>query len=184
MSESLKPGLILFLLTVAAVFLLSAVYFITREPIQNQRERQKNAEMARLLPDAKTFEKIETVSGEASVGEVYAAYNKNGDKYGYLVFSEASGFGGEIEILTAVEPDGVILSVCVIKSSETPGLGEKIKETAFTGQFNEKSSALTVTSRSPGENEIHAVTGATISSRAMVSAVNAAIDYYNNHIKE
>jgi electron transport complex protein RnfG len=75
----------------------------------------------------------------------------------------------------------------VLSHSETPGLGEKITGTGFISQFTNKSvqNQLVVVKRSvQKENEVQAITGATISSKAVTLAVNSAIDAYNAVISE
>jgi len=182
MRDAFKQGFVLFAITVAAVFCLSVTYLLTKEPIRQQQEKDYNAAMSALLPDAAVFEdeRIEDVGG---VTGVVAGYGGDGALIGYVVQTEANGYGGTIGVLTAFDAGGVISGVSVINSSETPGLGENVRNGSFAGQFKGKSSTLAVTKTAPSESEIHAVSGATISSRAVVTAVNAAIQYYETYLK-
>ena len=182
MFEIVKPGLILFAIAAIAAFLLGAVYEITKDPIAAQQERIKNESMAKLLPEADEFIAGEINSGSDNISEVYTGY-KNGLPQGYVILSETQGFSGIIGILAAFDLSGAIKDVSVIKSSETPGLGENIKTPAFIAQFINKASKLNVTRTAPNENEIQAITSATITTQAFTDAVNAALDYFNAHLK-
>ena len=181
MVEIIKPGLILLLITVTAAFMLGGVYEITKEPIRLQQESDKNAAMSKLIPEASEFSQIELIVNDNGITEIFSGYN-NGVCAGYIISSETQGYGGVIGILTAFDMNGSIIDLEILKSSETPGLGENVKNASLTGQFINKFSRITVTKSSPNENEIQAVTSATISSNAVTSAVNASIDYFNAYI--
>jgi len=183
MLKIIRPGLILFCITVAAVFFLSVTYNATKEPIRLQRQKDKNAAMARLLPEATEFFDEELIENSGGVTEVSTGYG-DGLTLGYIIRTETNGYGGVIGVLSAFDTNGTIIGVSVTESSETPGVGDKILNAAFTGQFENKSAALNVTGRLPGDDEIQAVTGATVSSGAVVGAVNAAAEYFDIYLKE
>ena len=93
---------------------------------------------------------------------------------GYVITAQAKGYGGQVPVMVAFGADGAIASVRFLDNSETPGLGQKVKDDAFQGQFSGMAAeAFTL-------DDIDAVTGATISSRAATTAINAAIEVYQS----
>jgi len=107
-----------------------------------------------------------------AVDDCYEA-KASGQTVGHTVQVTTRGYGGEIEIIVGIDTDGVITGIIVggASFSETPGLGAKTKEPAFTEQFK----GLTPPAVLKGN--VDSVTGASISSGAVVGAVNAAVDF-------
>ena len=97
----------------------------------------------------------------------------NGETKGYTAQVTVKGYGGEIEIVVGVDNDGVITGINVggANFSETAGLGAKTKEPAFTEQFKGLSAPLTL------KGNVDSVSGASVSSGAIVNGVNAVLDY-------
>ena len=110
--------------------------------------------------------------------EVYRAV-RDGEFAGYCVNLQPSGYIGKINMIVGIKPDLSFSGIKIISMSETPGLGAKTGEEAFYGQFSSgKKGNLTVVknSSSPDENEINAVSGATISSKAVTNGANCALE--------
>jgi RnfABCDGE-type electron transport complex G subunit len=122
--------------------------------------------VAVMSPDAAEFEQIEAAEG---IDLAYAG-KKDGAVIGYAAQVTVDGFGGKIQVTVGMDLTGAITGVSVggPNFSETPGLGAKTKDAAFTDQFKTKTAPLTLGS------DIDAVSGATISSTAVVKAVNSA----------
>ena len=97
----------------------------------------------------------------------------NGETIGYTAQITVKGYGGEIEVVVGVDNDGVITGINVggANFSETAGLGAKTKEPAFTEQFKGLSAPLTL------KGNVDSVSGASVSSGAVVNGVNAVLDY-------
>ena len=104
--------------------------------------------------------------------EVYKA----GNGAGCTVTTALNGYGGTVRIMFGVTAEGKIAGVEVLEHNETKGLGERITTDAFKNQFIGKSGALSVTKGSAGDQEIAALTGATISSKAMTDSANVALE--------
>jgi electron transport complex protein RnfG len=121
------------------------------------------AEAARsaVIPEADSFELIEAQGLPATVKEVYKTTNN----VGYIFMLTAPGYGGDINILCGIAPDGTILATKTLQQSETKGLGSKITEAPFAGQFPGKDASL---------DGVDAISGATISSRAYLGAIKDA----------
>jgi electron transport complex protein RnfG len=100
--------------------------------------------------------------------EVYMIY-QDGEKSGYAFIASGSGYGGDIDILVGLDSDFKIKDISIITQTETPGLGARITESTFTDQFKGLS-ADEIALRS-NNGMIDAITGATISSKAVVDTV-------------
>jgi len=99
---------------------------------------------------------------------IYVIY-EDGEKAGYAFTAAGGGYGGNIDILVGLDSGFEIKGISILSQTETPGLGARITESSFTDQFKGLS-ADSIALRSEGGN-IDAITGATISSRAVVEAI-------------
>ena len=122
------------------------------------------------------------VSSEATTlagHDVYRVADADNRLMGWAVPAETMGFQDRIRVLIGLSADGrIIRGLAILKSTETPGLGEKIRDADFRGQFADNPSDATlevVKTGQSAEHPIHAITGATISSRAVTDAVNAQL---------
>jgi electron transport complex protein RnfG len=110
---------------------------------------------------------------------VYDAFDKDGTVAGHVVKATGQGYGDKIELLLGLDPDGkTITGLFILDQKETPGLGNKIVDDAWRNQYVGKSSdspLVVVKGKSADENEIDAISGATISSRAVTDIVNSTI---------
>jgi electron transport complex protein RnfG len=188
----LRLAVILFIIAAVAAACLAGVNALTKEAIAQQTEDANNEARIAVLPDASEFEEISSddVSGyiEAAdiedsemISEIFVG-TKDGEIVGYTIKSLPSGYGGEIELLTGISVDGTLQGISILSSSETPGLGANASEPSFSDQFIGKSAEselVVVKSGGSGDDEILAITGATITSNAVVSGVNASIEVFN-----
>ena len=98
-----------------------------------------------------------------------------------IFVSQANGYGGVVSVMTAIDMNGNIISVEILAASdETPGLGQNVTKESFYSQYAGLKDNVTVVkggAANKENNEINAVTGATISSKAVTTAVNQALDY-------
>jgi electron transport complex protein RnfG len=172
----------LFVITVVAAALLGVVYSITKAPIAQQVE--KAAEEARLaaFPEAASFEDTKAeIPGEYDIiKSVYNALDKDGSVIGVTLSITTRGYSSGLNMTVGLGADGKLKGVIVGDNNETQGLGKKAAEPAFNGQFPGKpyDKELKVVKSSPGDNDIQAITGATITSKAVANAVNTAAEFY------
>ena len=179
-SKITRLGAILFGITAGTGLILGAVQAVTEGPIADQRAAQKNAALSATLPGAKEFVPVELSGEHGLVTEVVAG--KDGDKTAGWCFTVGTkGFGGPMTVLVGIDGAGTTTGISILEMNETPGLGARSTEPAFQAQYRGKGpkGPLTVT-KTPPENErqIQAISGATISSRAVTRAVNAARAYW------
>ena len=129
--------------------------------------------MRKVLPEAKSFsdENLRTDSMDAIVTAVYEA-----EGAGYAVMVSPNGYGGAVSMAVGVDGDGVVTGVDIISQSETAGLGANCTKEEFKEQFIGKKAGIGVSKSGAKENEIDAISSATITSKAVTKGVNAAID--------
>lgn len=181
MKESLRLGVILFLITGICVGLLGVVNQITLPIIEANSLKTEQKSMEQLLSGAE-FTPVEVIS-DPLVKKVFIA-KASSEVVGYIVNVEPKGYGGAIGLLVGIDQNNVIKGVKILSHSETPGFGANADKPAFIEQYMGKEVPLKVTKANPKENEIQAVTGSTITSTAITEGVNAAVDYIKNHQSE
>ena len=160
--------IILGAICLVCALLLGLVNMITADPIKAAKQRKTEQAMEAVLP-ADSYESVEYTGGDALVKAVYRA----GDA-GYVVEVTPSGFGGEVDLMVGVGSDGTVTGISVITHSETSGLGAKAKTDPEWGkQFIGMSGEVKV---SKDGGKVNAITGATITSRAVSSGVTAALE--------
>ncbi|MBQ7986742.1 MAG: RnfABCDGE type electron transport complex subunit G [Clostridia bacterium] len=168
--EVITVAVILFAITAVAAAILAAVNSVTAPVIaENDRKAQEIA-MKQVLPDATAFDKMEyEMSENSSVTEVYKS------DAGYAVKVAPKGYGGAISMIVGVDNDLKVTGVEIISQSETAGLGSKCTNSEFKAQFIGKTEGIAVAKNATKENEIDAITSATITSKAVTKGVNDAI---------
>jgi len=186
LKENIKLGLILLLITGIAGFLLGGAYEITKAPIAASIEADKQAAMKEILPKADKFEKADVkIEGNEKISEVNAGL-KGTEITGFAIKVTSKGYAGPIEIMVGISNDGKVSGIKILSHTETPGLGANAPQPKFSDQFKNKTSTdkIEVVKMAPSkENQIQALTGATITSKAVTLGVNDAIDFYNSSLK-
>lgn len=166
----LKYGLTLMIICAVATGLLAGVNSFTKSKIIAQTQAGQDASLKEIMPEATNFEPVEA-SGETLY---YKAY-KNNTFIGTCFKASSKGYSSEIETMVGMTNDGQITAIKVTTQNETPGLGSRVAEPSFTGQFANKSLE--------GLNGVSAITGATISSTAVMNSVKAKAEEIFNFIK-
>lgn len=148
---------------------IATTYYFTA-PVAAKKEIQiKNDSMKELVKDADNFK---PVSGKK---EWYSAV-KGSKTVAYVIPASSKGYGGAINLLVAVTPDGKVIDFSIVSHNETPGLGANAADPPFRGQFEGKTAKnLTVTKDKSDKDDVQAMTGATITSRAVTKGVKEAV---------
>lgn len=189
-SAMIKDALILFAITVVAGLLLGVVYDVTKEPIAQQKAKAKQEACANVFAKAQTFETVTDAQGATvsdkvdgvDIDEVMRAIDSNGNLIGYVItVTDHEGYGGDIQFSMGVTFDGTLNGISLLSISETAGLGMKAGD-VLVPQFADKNvEQFTYTkSGAAGESEIDAISGATITTNAVVNGVNAGLSYFRN----
>ena len=168
----LRLTVTLLLITGVVAAALAGVNAITKDAIAANQEKKTQDALAVVLPGVTGLEKLPLTGDAGIVSEVYAS----GDSYAVKVMP--AGFDGEITMMVGIQ-NGEVTGISVISHTETPGLGavaaaNNAKGEAFRGQFVGQSGTLAV------GDQIDAMSGATITSTAVVTGVNAATAYVAN----
>ena len=176
--QGLKLGVSLFLIAAVAAFVLALVNAITADTIARHAEEKRQAAMASVLPGANVFS--EMYCEDTSIDRISGAYS--GTTFlGYCVEVTPNGFGGAVSLMVGVDPYGRVTGASILDHSETAGLGAKATDPAFLNQYVGKSGSITVNT---GSNAIQAITGATITSKAVTEGVNTALTAVLNYDAE
>ena len=184
MNSMVKIGTTLFAFSAIAAGLLAGTNHMTAPKIAVLNEKANNEARMQVLPEAKEFKKVEEgqykSAGAATVREVFEGSNGS-EKAGYTIKAAPSGYGGEVEITIGISKDGKISGVSIGNNSETPGLGAKSADPAFNGQYKGKAAKPieVIKAGNPADNQIKAISGATITSKAVTSGVNDAIKVFD-----
>lgn len=174
MKEILKLGGILFLIAAICTGLVSFVYELTKEPIAMQEREAKQKAMQEVMSQADDFKEAQ---GNEEIGEVYIAM-KGGESIGYAISVSPKGYGGPINMMVGITKDGVVEGVKILTHGETPGLGANASDPSFMDQFKDKSKAIKVVKGTgAAQDEVSAITGATITAQAVTDGVNVALEY-------
>lgn len=174
--DILKPALILFVICLVVTALLAGTNLLTKDKIAEQSALEAEQSRKVVLSDADSFEEADG----------YYVGKTNNETVGYVFQTEAKGYGGAVKVMTGISADGQITGVVILEHSETPGLGANAEKTSFTDQFKQTAPEKGITlvkNKAPSDGEIEAMTGASITSRAVTNAVNEAITKYNT-VKE
>lgn len=177
MREFIKLPLILFAIALIAGALLGITNALTKEPIEKQHELALKSAREELFEDSE-FSEMESSSVLEKYGNVQKIYQakKGGKTAGYIITLTKDGYGGAILMNVGVTSEGVITGVIVGTNSETPGLGAKASEKEFSGQFAGKKKVALVKGAASAEDEVSAITAATITSTAIVDGANEALE--------
>lgn len=184
-NEILNPIFVLTVICLIVAAALSLTNSLTANRIERINLQNKNTEMAALIPAEKYEEMV--VLWEVADPHLSLYKAKNGEEIaGYIVTSSARGYGGEIVVMTAFNPDKSVKAISILNAdNETPGLGQNITRQDFLSRFITLNSAATVVKDKAdvAAGEIEAWTGATISSKGTVTAVNSAREYLETYLK-
>jgi len=196
-----KKGIILGIISFVAAVLLSFSYILTKPIIAQQSLKSEQESISAFLPNVDRIEKIEEEEkiypvrknhvrkgkdgkgdyketkrkdeGRKFSNRVYYKCYSQGKLVGYALIASAFGYSSEIKVMIALDKDKVIKGIKVLDEKETPGLGSKISDDYFTGQFKDKKAGELILGES-----IEAISGATISSRAVIEAVKKEVEEF------
>ena len=194
MNKIIKDAIIITVITLVSGCLLGLVYEITKEPIAQAQYNTQQKAYQTVFESAETFEDYEGFDeGAAAEAVVQSGYTENtingvvvakdasGNALGYVItVTSHAGYGGDIAFSVGVMADGTLNGYSITSISETAGLGMKAKEEKFYSQFAGKNATAyeVVKGSASGDNQIEAISGATITSRAVTNGVNAALAYF------
>lgn len=203
MKTILKFAFILFLVNLIAAAILAVTYNLTKSGIEKEERLVREAALKQVMPE-KVGDRIEAVKKGGMVKYWKVFKGDNSDIQGYIYIAKKYGYSSVIETMVGIKKDGTITGLKVLSQNETPGLGAKIIEIVSTrtlfnslkGIFTNKKGPQEIlspyfteqfTNRNIKELElsrtgIHAITGATISSRAVLDSIKKdGLEILTNH---
>lgn len=173
MNENSNNSIVKVALNLTVACLISGViigltYYFTSPIAKEKNVMLKTQAMQALVKDAQAFKPVEGKAGW------YEAV-KGGKAIAYVVPSESRGYGGSIKMLVAITPDGTVLNYDILSHNETPGLGDNATKEKFKNQFQGMSENNLVVVKDPSDiQHVQAITGATITSKAVTKGVKEA----------
>lgn len=169
--EIIKVGIILFAITAVAALILAKVNDVTKPIIEEQEIEKMQAAMAEVLPEADVFEEVPLeLSEESTLTKIYKT------DAGYVVFAAPKGYGGEITMAIGIDAEFKVAGLSIISAEhETAGLGANCKNKEWQSQFIGKTEDIQVVKNGAKDNQIDAISSATITSKAVTKAVNEAL---------
>lgn len=168
--EVFNVAIILFVITAVAAAVLASVNKVTAPVIAKNEKKAQFDAMHEVIPGATAFTSIEFKKEEnSSVTDVYES------DAGFAVKVAPNGYGGPISMIVGVDDDLKVAGVKIISQSETAGLGAKCTESEFQMQFRGKTENIAVSKNGAKDNEIDAISSATVTSKAVTKGVNDAL---------
>ena len=189
MKKTIQLVATLTIFCVVVGFLLAWTNSITKAPIETALKKEMIAALSKVLPEHDNDIVTDVKAFKDKAGKEWTFYvaRLKGTYRGTAFCSTSErGYGGTIEVLVGVLPDAAVNGMEILRADkETPGLGSKIREQGFRIQFKGKSASDTKWAAVTKDGgQIDAVTGATISSRAVTEAVSAGLKMYAIHAAE
>lgn len=171
--EILRPTAVLFVICVVVSAALAGTNLLTKDRIAQLEAKNAEASRKIVLPAAEEFQSQDD-------GAYYTGLS-GGETVGYVFETGSSGYGGTVSVMTGIDVEGNITGVVILSHDETPGLGANATKPEFLNQYLQpapEGGLSVIKYQTPGEGQIEAMTGATITSTAVTDAVNQAIEQY------
>lgn len=174
MNQMARFGIVLGVICLLSTLVLAVTYDATKPVIEREIKREEEKAFKAVIPGADSF------TEKTLDGIEYVEARGGGELVGYCIRTVASGYEGPIRLIVGIDPNGRILGLEVLEHSETPGLGAKMKEIRpgetepyFLRQFKGKDAR-----NIKAKKNIDAITGATITTRAITNEVCVTVDEF------
>ena len=189
MRDILRLIVVLTCICIASAIALAKVYDLTKGPIAHQKRLEVLRAIKAVLPpydNEPDRDMVKVPMGVDKKGEEIQGVFYRGRKEGRLngvafKVNSPEGYGGTIEVMVGLLPDGTVHGMEVLSHLETPGLGAKIREAKFKDRFKKRSLSNTKWAVKKDAGDIDGITGATISSRAVIKAIRGGLEFYGDH---
>jgi electron transport complex protein RnfG len=185
MKELLKLATILALICCGAALALGSVYELTKKPIARQQQLKKQRAVEAVFPQLPLGKGTEGTVVQLCDDEIPASCREifllaaEGRVCGIALEGDAAGYNGSIDLMVGILPDGTLSGITIISHTETPGLGANITEQSFCSQFSLVVDASSALKLKKNGGTVDQVTGATISSAAVIQAVREQLSFFN-----
>lgn len=201
-STLVHDALMLFLITLIAGLALGFCNEATKKARASAEEKATNEAFQKVYPDAESFSEDDAIKDKVKDSDKFLADNKltgakilevriakdaDGKAVGYVAkFNATEGYGGDVTLSLGMTNEGEITGFEVLNCSETPGLGAKCKEPKFKDQFKgiKADNIEYIKQGKKKDNQIDAISGATITTKAVTKGVNGAIEFLRNDVMQ
>lgn len=174
----LIPTVSLLLICAVTSTLLALTNKITAQKITEMEAKAAVDAQSAVLPEGKSFEDG-VITYESKEYTYHIGKNDAGETAGYVITTSANGYGGPIKVMTGIDPEGTVTGMEILSLNETAGLGMNADQKSFKDQFTGLIKNIGINKGAQGDNEIQAITGATITSKAVTKAVNEALSIFD-----
>ena len=183
MKEMLKITINLIAIFVSAGIIMAAVFAMTAPIMADAQKKEKEEALKQLLPEAESIKEAGKWEPFGKHAEYYEA-KKGNDSIGYIASTFGKGYSSYISILVAVAPDMKVKKISILGHGETPGLGDEIEQEYFKKRYEGKSLEQIEVVKIEGTDKVLAISGATISSRAVTNGVREAVKLMKGKYQE
>lgn len=183
--------LIMLLITLVAGGILGTVYVVTKEPIAQMELQTKQKANKKVFADAVSFSEdiMDTLPVTDAIALDYPgvtisgcieAFDAENNVLGHVIeVTSHEGYGGDIVFMVGIRNEGTVNGISITSISETAGLGMRAEEVLVPQFDNKLTDSFSVTkSEAVLDNQINAISSATITSKAVTNGVNCALNYY------
>lgn len=174
MNENLRMILVLFCVCIVSAVSLSFLYTYTKPKIEKNQIAKELKTKSEILPQGKDFKEVEV----ENFGKLEECYDKEKNLVGILLKSSCKGYGGEIEYILCITTETIpkVINLKILSHKETPGLGANVQKDKFLNQFKFKDAKEIFLSKDSINGKIDAISGATITSRAITNSIRQLIE--------
>lgn len=182
--DFIRMALTLFAITAVVAGALAAANFFTAPIIEQSAQERLDHSLKALIAEADRFEAVEKFEKTVSFGEikvpveeVYLALDSAENKLGYCIRVMPNGYSDVIDMLVAINKEGAVSGVQILAISDTPGIGMKVQSNEeFQSRLLGLEDSVKAVKTTPSVGEVQVIAGATVSSKAYINGVNAAIE--------
>ncbi len=178
----IKPTVVMVCICIVVTLALSLSNLVTQPKIKVLEEKEQNNAMSRVIKADNYKEQTANITFDDGAEKItYYTAKKSNKIIGYIYVCNEKGYGGSVSVMTAVNTDGTVKAVDILDvSNETPGLGQNSAKESFYSQYKGLKDKVSVVKNGADSknNEINAVTGATITSKAVTKAVNKSLEAF------
>lgn len=179
LKEILVPAIMLFVIAAVCTALLAGTNLLTKDKIAEIAVQTEMKAKSAVFESAKSFSDEKNVTVNEKEYVYYDALDEKGNVMGYVFSVTVKSYGGDLSAMVGISSEtDKITGVEITAISDTPGLGMKVDSSDFLSQYIDRSGNIGVNKNEKTDTEIQAVSGATISSKAVTEAVNQAFSAY------
>lgn len=181
MKETIKLGIILFIITVISAGILAMSNNLTKDKIAEIEMEGSIVALKQVFGDDSKFKPLdegklsEIIASNTAIIEIFEVY-KNENLDGYAIKTNSSGFAGDLVVLTGVSSDGNVTGMRLLEHSETKGIGSKAEEPSFAEKFIGKTVDSEIT--------VEVISGATYTTKGVLAGVNIAREVFNTQLSK